>query len=171
MKLGNYFLVSRWNHLIFTPTKQWTTHGKYSRRLIPSLRLDVTEMSIPSSGLRSNEDFSEDYSIRPCWMQGACSKLRASGIIVLLNSLIDDWMMWTLHFDLNEVMLVMVRIEKWRENLPRRVVHFFTQVLSYSWSLRKANKEDRVFFRNILHSNISKFVYASSLDQKVRSNY
>lgn len=89
-------------------------------------------MSIPSSGLRSNEDFSEDYSIRPCWMQGACSKLRASGIIVLLNSLIDDWMMWTLHFDLNEVMLVMVRIEKWRENLPRRVVHFFTQVLSYS---------------------------------------
>ena len=83
------------------------THGKFSRLLIPSLRLDVTEMSIPSSGLRSTEDFSEDYSIRPCWIGGACSKLRASGIIVLLNSLID-WMMWTLHFDLNEVMLVMV---------------------------------------------------------------
>ena len=92
-------------------------------------------MSIPSCGLRSTEDFSEDYSIRPCWIRGACSKVRTSRIIVLLNSLID-WMMWTLHFDLNEVMLVMVRIEKWRENLPRRVVHFFA---------RTRLEEDRVF--------------------------
>lgn len=51
--------------------------------------------------------------------------LRASGVIVLSISLID-WMMWTLQFDLNEAM---VRIEKRWENLPARVVHFFTPLV------------------------------------------
>ena len=62
-------------------------HDRFSRLSIPSLRLDLTEMSTLSSLLK-NLILRNSYSISPCWMHENNCKLKSSEARKLLCALL-----------------------------------------------------------------------------------